>query len=229
MSETNAWLSLTAAVVLTFLFFPGSPAMAQDPLQVDPAHYKLVYEDSVVRVLKVTLPPHETAERHSHPSGSVLHLTGNKATFTLAYSKFGSNDVKSGVVNELEEGAHAPENASDTLFEALIIEVKKTAHVRADAKPGQVEEVCAADAIPAGWVLVDFGDTDFTRCGGDFHNLRSIKKVDGLPAGATVTICKDSPVPAGWDVIRTFTDFTRCGNDLNNNKEIKRQTDSPEK
>jgi hypothetical protein len=151
-------------------------------------------------------------------------LTSNKATFTLPYSKFGTNEAKQGVTNELEEASHSPENNSDSTFEALIVEIKKQAEVQADAKPGQVERICVDKAVPTGWVITDAGDTDFVKCGSSFDNVKTIKKVAGLPTGTTLTVCKNSPVPDGWEVKSTSTDFTRCGPDssFDNIKEIKR-------
>jgi quercetin dioxygenase-like cupin family protein len=216
---------MSRLLALLLLFVAAAPlAAAQDAAKVDEKHYQIVYEDERVRVLKVTLGPKERAERHSHPAGSVIHLTSNKATFTLPYSAFGTNDVKSGATNKLEEGAHWPENNSDSTFEALIVEVRKQAEVRADAKPGQVEQVCADRAIPPGWVLTDV-ETDFVKCGSSFDNVKVIRKAAGLPAGTEFTVCKDSPVPEGWEVTGDSTDFTRCGRNqpIGNLKEIKRR------
>ena len=52
-------LMLGAAVCLL-----AGAAYAQDPVKVDPAHYKVVFENAQVRVLKIHYGPHEKSVMH---------------------------------------------------------------------------------------------------------------------------------------------------------------------
>jgi hypothetical protein len=41
--------------------------MAQDPINVDPKHYKVEMENDRVRVLRIRYGPHEKSVMHGHP------------------------------------------------------------------------------------------------------------------------------------------------------------------
>ena len=51
------------------LWFGASTLLGQDPVKVDPKHYKLDFENSQVRVLRITYGPHEKSVMHEHPRG----------------------------------------------------------------------------------------------------------------------------------------------------------------
>ncbi|MFQ5845458.1 MAG: hypothetical protein ACE5JG_10785, partial [Planctomycetota bacterium] len=52
-----------------------STAMAQDPVTVDPKHYKLEFENDQVRVLRISYGPHEKSVMHEHLPGVEVFLT----------------------------------------------------------------------------------------------------------------------------------------------------------
>ena len=45
-----------ALPVLAVRLFSSATALAQDPVKVDPAHYKVVLENASVRVLRISYP-----------------------------------------------------------------------------------------------------------------------------------------------------------------------------
>ena len=47
-----------------FLFACAIPALAQDPVKVDPQHYKVEFENANVRVLRVKVGAGEKSMRH---------------------------------------------------------------------------------------------------------------------------------------------------------------------
>lgn len=57
---------IAVAVALVGL---SSPAVAQDPVKVGPAHHKVELENAQVRVLRVTLEPGAKTPVHEHPAG----------------------------------------------------------------------------------------------------------------------------------------------------------------
>ena len=64
-----------AIIAVLFLLF-AYPAAAQDPAKVDPQHYKVIFEDTGIRVLRLTYGPHEKSVMHQHPfGGCVIFLT----------------------------------------------------------------------------------------------------------------------------------------------------------
>ena len=58
---------------LTRLFVLGAQTIgmswAQDPITVEPTHYKLDFENGHVQVVYVYYAPHEKSNLHAHPAG----------------------------------------------------------------------------------------------------------------------------------------------------------------
>jgi len=52
-----------------------SAAMAQDPVKVDPNHYKVEFENAQVRVLRIHYGPREKSVMHYHPATVAVFLT----------------------------------------------------------------------------------------------------------------------------------------------------------
>src|ERR1035438_10559693 len=59
-----------------------SVALAQDPLKVEPTHYKLAFENEHVQVVNVHYGPHEKSGLHAHMGGVVVVLTAGDLRFT---------------------------------------------------------------------------------------------------------------------------------------------------
>jgi quercetin dioxygenase-like cupin family protein len=53
-------------------------ALAQDPVKVDPAHYKVLFENASVRVLSITYAAGATNKMHQHPDSIVIPLSNAK-------------------------------------------------------------------------------------------------------------------------------------------------------
>src|ERR1043166_9212316 len=75
--KTGIWTTL-AIVVLA-----GVTAAAQDPVKVDPAHYKLLLENASVRVLQITYAAGSTSKMHQPPDAIAVGLSDGKMQFTL--------------------------------------------------------------------------------------------------------------------------------------------------
>ena len=52
-----------------------SAALAQDPVKVDPNHYKVEFENAQVRVLRIHYGAHEKSVMHYHPASVAVFLT----------------------------------------------------------------------------------------------------------------------------------------------------------
>jgi quercetin dioxygenase-like cupin family protein len=112
-------LLLGAAVCL----MAGS-AFAQDPVKVDPQHYKVMFENSQVRVLKIHYGPHEKSVMHMHPDSVVTYLTDAHTKFTMPDGTSREVSGKAGEALWTPAGSHLPENMSDTPFDAILVELK---------------------------------------------------------------------------------------------------------
>ena len=118
-----------ALLVVLFSF----PAAAQDPIRVDPQHYKVIFEDTSIRVLRLTYGPHEKSIMHEHPYGScIIFITDFHAKSTDADGNVTTENHKAGEVacDTYRRGTfkHLPENTGETAFEVILIE-RKSAQV----------------------------------------------------------------------------------------------------
>jgi hypothetical protein len=105
----------------------------QDPVKVDPTHYKVEFENRRVRVLRIRYGPREQSVMHWHPASVGVHLTAAHAQFTLPGGKTAELRVGAGEVRSYPAGEHLPENLSDQPFELVFIEGKPQAAAKKPA------------------------------------------------------------------------------------------------
>ena len=120
-------LILLGAVVCLASF----TAKAQDPVKVDPKHYKVEFENNQVRVLRIIYGPHEKSVMHGHPAGVAVFLTDSHGKFTFPDGKSEVRDSKAGQARWTPGEIHLPENLSDKPEELILVELKgkpATAH-----------------------------------------------------------------------------------------------------
>jgi quercetin dioxygenase-like cupin family protein len=113
--------SLKLAVILAAL---PLAATAQDPLKVDPSHYKLLVDNASVRVLKINMPGGEKSPMHAHPDAILVPLATAKARFTLPDGKTQDSEVVKEVAAWTPAGTHAPANVGTTAVDAILVEFK---------------------------------------------------------------------------------------------------------
>ena len=70
----------TLSVLSVVVLWSGT-ALAQDPVEVDPAHYKVVLENPSVRVLKISDSAGDKSPMHQHPDSTVVVLSASKVRF----------------------------------------------------------------------------------------------------------------------------------------------------
>ena len=101
---------------LLLFLLPVRIAFAQDPVKVDAKHYKVVFENNNVRVLRIHYGPHEQSVMHEHPAGVVVFLTDQRGKFTYPDGKTEEAQGKAGDALWSEATKHLPENnAANTL------------------------------------------------------------------------------------------------------------------
>ena len=100
-------------------------AKAQDPAKVDPAHYKVLFNNSQVRILDVRQKPGYKTPMHSHPNHVVYALTGETLKFTLPDGKTNTATIKAGQVVWRNAETHTVENVGKNEAHVLDIELKK--------------------------------------------------------------------------------------------------------
>ena len=114
-------LILTASISILAVIV----AKAQDPVQVDPQHYKVLLDNEYVRILDVRHKPGEKAPMHSHPHHVIYALAGGTIKSTSADGKTNTETVKAGQVVWNDAETHTVENIGKTETHAIDIELKK--------------------------------------------------------------------------------------------------------
>jgi quercetin dioxygenase-like cupin family protein len=111
---------------------PARPALPDklDATVVDPEHYHVELENEYVRVLRVSIGPHEKLRQHTHPAtGAVLvHLTDQNMLLTLSDGTIRASQYKAKQVRWVDPGvAHQDENLSDMPLRFIRVELKLAA------------------------------------------------------------------------------------------------------
>ena len=97
---------------------------ARDPLEVDPQHYTVEFENERVRVIRIRYAPGEKSVMHSHPASVTVFLTDVYARFTYPDGQTEEPRGQAGQVLWSPPETHLPENLGDQPFEVLQIELK---------------------------------------------------------------------------------------------------------
>jgi quercetin dioxygenase-like cupin family protein len=124
-------------LLVAALCFTAGSAFAQDPAKVDPKHYKVLFENDQVRVLKIHYGPHEKSVMHSHPNAVVTFLTDAHVKFTMPDGTSKETSGKAGDAMWTPAETHLSENLSDTPLEGILVELKgkPAAHSATKAPP----------------------------------------------------------------------------------------------
>ena len=112
------------ATFVTLLVLVTGPALAQDPVVVDPEHYKVEFENDHVRVIRITYGPNEESVMHDHPAGVAVFLVDQKVQFTFPDGATADVETKAGETIWTEAGPHLPRNVTDQPLELILVELK---------------------------------------------------------------------------------------------------------
>jgi quercetin dioxygenase-like cupin family protein len=108
-----------------FIVSMAAVAMAQDPVKVDPKHYKVEFENSQVRILRVKYEPHEKSVMHRHPNAVAIFLTDANGKFNFPKGPAQDITSKAGDVRFTPATVHLPENTGNQPFEVIVVELKR--------------------------------------------------------------------------------------------------------
>jgi len=105
------------------LLWPAS-SLAQDPVQVDPSHYKVVLENASVRVLRAFLPAGAKSPMHQHPDSVVIALQEVHARFTMPDGKTQDQNLPADSAYYSPAGTHSTTNTGKAGLNVLVVEFK---------------------------------------------------------------------------------------------------------
>ena len=107
------------------MLFVAAPCVnAQDATTADAKHYKVIFDNEHVRVLRVAYGAKEKSVLHQHPDSVAISLTGMQGKFTLADGKSENRSFKAGDARWSPAETHTPENAGGKPFEVILVELK---------------------------------------------------------------------------------------------------------
>jgi quercetin dioxygenase-like cupin family protein len=112
-------------------------ALAQDPVKVDSKHYKVEFENSQVRVLRIKYDPNEKSVMHWHPNAVAIFVTDANGKFTFPDGKTQDFTSKAGETRWTPAGRHLPENTTDQPFEVILVELKTKKRKPVAKKPSE--------------------------------------------------------------------------------------------
>lgn len=116
--------TLLASCCAVLCFGVAAVTFAQDAVKTDPAHYKVEFENTKVRILRFHYGPHEKSIMHSHPDAVAVFLTDGKIKFTLPDGKTVDESGKAGQTQFTPAQVHLPENVGDAPMDGVVIELK---------------------------------------------------------------------------------------------------------
>src|SRR4029453_1597522 len=125
------------SLFLLVLLWSGT-ALAQDPVKVDPQHYKVVFENTSVRVLRINYAPGAKSVMHQHPESIVVALKASKVRLNREGGKSEENEMANESAMYSAAGTHNPENIGTGPVDAVLVEFKS-------AKPGTATLPAARD------------------------------------------------------------------------------------
>jgi hypothetical protein len=182
--------------MLSLVLLTPTTARAQDPVKVDPAHYKVVFENPSVRLLKIDYPVGAKSVMHQHPDSIVIPLADSKVTFATPDGKSQDSEMASESATYTPAGKHNPTNTGSGKVDLLLVEFKTAAPGTATlpaSRPGMAMKVLAES--PRAIAFRTTADPAFQEPAGTKHDYDQVVialnaaqmslSVDGKPAKTT--------------------------------------------
>jgi lipocalin-like protein len=141
--------------ILSLLLFLTTSiiAFAQDPVKVDPAHYRVLFENAHMRVLEYRDQPGDKAPMHSHPAYMTYVAGPGKTEDTLPNGQTSIEEDKGGEFDCHTPTTHAGRNVGNTPTQELLVEFKDATNPCSPAQPRK----SARDRLIGTWRLVSAG------------------------------------------------------------------------
>jgi quercetin dioxygenase-like cupin family protein len=185
-----------ALSIVSLVLVYSASALAQDPAKVDPTHYKVVFENPSVRVLRIDYAPGSKSTMHQHPDSIVIPLGTSKVTFATPDGKSIDQELASEAAMYTPAGVHLPSNTGTGSVDALLVDFKAPAPGKAAlpaSRPGLALKVLAEGPYAIAYRTT--ADPTFHEPAGSKHDYDQVVialgpsqmslAIDGKPAKAT--------------------------------------------
>jgi hypothetical protein len=94
-----------------------------DAVTADPRHYRIAFENDVVRFIRASYAPGDTSVMHRHLPGCTIFLTDQTMNFTVPDGSGGPVTVEAGALGCGDGNVHQPENLEGPA-EFIMVEFK---------------------------------------------------------------------------------------------------------
>ena len=186
-----------ASSVLALVLVWSGAAIAQDAVKVDPTHYKVVFENESVRVLKIGYAPGGKSTMHQHPDSIVIPLSASKVQFALPDGKKQDSDLANEMPQYTPAGTHNPTNVGTGPVDALLVEFKTAAPGKAalpTSRPGLELKVLAEG--PRAIAYRSTASPTFAEPAGSKHDFDQV--VVALGPGSLSLSIDGKPAKTSW-------------------------------
>ena len=120
----NLIVGLVLGLASASAFAQRAPQIFPDAVTADPTHYRIAFENDVVRFLRVKYGTGEKSVMHRHSAGCVIFLTDQTFNFTLPDGTTEPDSVSAGALGCGDGNVHLPENISGAPVEFVMVEFK---------------------------------------------------------------------------------------------------------
>ena len=171
-------------------------ALAQDPVKVDAAHYKVLLENASVRVLSIDYPAGATSKVHQHPDSVAVMLADAKVKFATPDGKSQDQEMKNETATYTPAGTHTPTNIGAGPVKGILVEFKTPAPGKATlpaSREGMTLNVLAEG--PRAMAYRSTASPTFAEPAGSKHDFDQVVialgdtalslSIDGKPAKTT--------------------------------------------
>ena len=186
-----------ASSVLALVLVWSGAAIAQDAVKVDPTHYKVVFENESVRVLKIGYAPGGKSTMHQHPDSIVIPLSASKVQFALPDGKKQDSELANEAPQYTPAGTHNPTNVGTGPVDALLVEFKTAAPGKAalpTSRPGLELKVLAEG--PRAIAYRSTASPTFAEPAGSKHDFDQV--VVALGPGSLSLSIDGKPAKTSW-------------------------------
>jgi hypothetical protein len=186
-----------ATLAATLVVASSALLLAQDPVKVDPAHYKSVLDNAAVRVLKVDYPAGSKSPMHSHPDAIVISLGTSKVRFTMPDKTTQDSDMANESGMYTPAGSHSSTMLGSTGANALVVEFKGAGGKATlpSSRPGMTIKVLAEG--PRGMAYRSTAAADFAEPAGTKHDYDQLVIALSPATGMALSI-DGKPAKTSW-------------------------------
>jgi len=184
-------------VVVCTVVMAAAVVWAQDPVKVDPAHYKVLIDNPSIRVLQINYAPGAQSVTHQHPDSIVIPMSASKVEFTLPDGTKQTQDMANDSAMYSSPGTHNPKNIGTTPITGILVEFKGTAPGKAVLpanRPGLQLKTVAEGAYGSAYLTT--AGPDFAEPAGTKHDFDQV--VIAMAPGTMSLAIAGKPAKTTW-------------------------------